>query len=159
MGLLGSVEGDGRTLRAWQLALLRYAVTLDDTDRMNVMAIAKEIDCGRRGPAKRANFCFFRRTSADLCAAILRQDEAAETLLQQYLAQIDDDRLKRAFAGAIEMDDQAFPVRRPRMPKPTTCCGKDLHPAAPPGLARADQPTCVSSDECFARHAGPGPRM
>ena len=48
MGLQGSIEGGSRTLRAWQLALLRYAVTLDHADRMNVMAIAKEIDRGRR---------------------------------------------------------------------------------------------------------------
>jgi hypothetical protein len=107
MGLQGSAEGDGRTLRAWQLALLRYAVTLDHTDRMNVMAIAKEIDRGRREPIQRANFTFFRKTSADLCAAILRQNESADTVLQQYLAQIEDARLKPAFAGAIEMDDQA----------------------------------------------------
>jgi hypothetical protein len=127
MGLQGSVEG-GRTLRAWQLALLRYAVTLDHADRMNVMAIAKEIDRGRREPAQRTNFCFFRKTSADLCAAILRKDESADTVLQHYLAQIEDDRLKRAFAGAIEMDDQALPVRKPRKPKDDNVLWQGLAP-------------------------------
>jgi hypothetical protein len=33
-----------RTLRAWQLAILRFAVTLDNSDRLAVMAIASEID-------------------------------------------------------------------------------------------------------------------
>jgi len=30
-----------RTLRAWQLAILRFAVTLDNSDRLAVMAIAR----------------------------------------------------------------------------------------------------------------------
>jgi hypothetical protein len=117
MGGQASVDGDGRTLRAWQLALLRYAVTLDHADQMNVMAMAKEIDRGSRAPSERASFTFFRKISTDLCAAITRQDESAETVLRQYLAQIKDDRLKRAFAGAIGMDHQALPARKPRQPK------------------------------------------
>jgi hypothetical protein len=137
MDLQGSVEGDGRTLRAWQFALLRYAVTLDHADRMNVMAIAKEIDRGRRGPAERANFSFFRKTSADLCAAIPRQDEAAGTVLRQYLAQIEDDRLKRAFAGAIEMDHQALPVRKLRKPNDDSGLWQGLAPrSSAPSSAR-----------------------
>jgi hypothetical protein len=116
MGAQASVEGDGRTLRAWQLALLRYAVTLDHADQINVMAIAKEIDRGRRAPSERANFTFFRKISIDLCAAITRQDESAETVLRQYLAQIDDARLKRAFAGAIGIDHEMLTERKPRKP-------------------------------------------
>jgi hypothetical protein len=37
-------EWSARTLRAWQLAILRFAVTLDNADRLAVMAIANEID-------------------------------------------------------------------------------------------------------------------
>jgi hypothetical protein len=110
----GSVEGDGRTLRAWQLALLRFAVTLDHADRMNVMAIAKEIDRGRRRADKQVSFSFFRTTSAGLCAAIERRNESADIVLRQYLARIDDDRLKRAFAGTIEMDHQARAAKKPK---------------------------------------------
>ena len=32
------------TLRAWHLAILRYAVTLDNADRLAVLRIAREID-------------------------------------------------------------------------------------------------------------------
>jgi hypothetical protein len=110
-------EGDGRRLRAWHLALLRYAVTLDHADHINVMAIAKEIDRGRCKPSEPASFTFFRKISTDLCAAIARPDESADALLQHYLAQIEDDRLKRAFAGAIEMDQEALTVRKPRQPR------------------------------------------
>jgi hypothetical protein len=118
-------EGDGRTLRAWQLALLRYAVTLDHADRINVMAIAKEIDRGRRKPSEPASFTFFRKISTDLCAAIERPDESADTL-QHYLAQIEDDRLKRAFAGAIEIDQETLTVRKLRQPRDDSALWRGL---------------------------------
>jgi hypothetical protein len=99
-------ECHAKTLRAWQLAILRFAVTLDNADRLAVLAIASEID--RLGPARdgKADFGFFRRTSAALCAAILQPNELTSTVLRQYLARIDDDRLKRAFAAAIEFDQR-----------------------------------------------------
>jgi len=102
-GVPGS-DWHARTLRAWQLALLRFAVTLDNTDRLAVMAIASEID--RLGPERggKPDFDFFRRTSAELCAAILRPNDLTPAILQQYLARIDDDRLKRAFSAAIRAD-------------------------------------------------------
>ena len=95
-------ERHARTLRAWQLAILRFAVTLDSADRLAVMAIATEID--RLDPQQQGkpDFNFFRRTSAELCAAIAQPGESAAKLLRQYLVQIDDDRLKRVFTAAIE---------------------------------------------------------
>jgi hypothetical protein len=97
-------ERSARTLRAWQLAILRFAVTLDNADRLAIVAIANEID--RLGPQHdgKPEFSFFRRTSAELCAAILRPNELTTTFLRQYLARIDDDRLKRVFAAAIETE-------------------------------------------------------
>ena len=96
-------EWHARTLRAWQLAILRFAVTLDNADRLAVLAIASEID--RLGPQHdgKPDFNFFRRTSAELCAAILRPNELTATLLRQYLARIDDNRLRRVFAAAIDV--------------------------------------------------------
>jgi hypothetical protein len=97
-------EWHGKTLRAWQLALLRFAVTLDNADRLAVLAIAAEMD--RLHPVQDGNpaFGFFRRSSAELCAAIRQPNEHSSTLLRQFLARIDDDRLRRAFAAAIEAD-------------------------------------------------------
>jgi hypothetical protein len=109
----GSVEWHGNVLRAWQLALLRFAITLDGADRMNVMAIAKEIDRGGRARDEPANFSFFRKTSSDLCTSILRQNDSAGTILRQYLARIEDARLERAFASAIGVD-QAPAARKPK---------------------------------------------
>jgi len=99
-----AAEWHAKTLRAWHLAILRFAVTLDNADRLAVLAIANEID--RLGPQHdgKPDFNFFRRTSAELCAAILRPNELTSKLLRQYLARIDDDRLKRTFAAAMEAD-------------------------------------------------------
>jgi hypothetical protein len=97
-------EWHGKTLRAWQLALLRFAVTLDNADRLAVLAIAAEMD--RLHPVQdgKPAFGFFRRTSAELCAAIRQPNEHSSTLLRQFLARIDDERLRRVFAAAIEAD-------------------------------------------------------
>jgi len=86
-----------RTLRTWQLAVLRFAVTLGNADRGAVMAIASEID--RLDPQHdgKPDFSFFRKTSAELCAAILRPNELTSTVLRQHLAQIDEDRDRRRF--------------------------------------------------------------
>lgn len=97
-------EWQVRTLRAWLLALLRFAVTLDNDDRLAVLAIAAEMD--RLHPVQdgKPAFGFFRRTSAELCAAIQQPNEHSSTLLRQFLARIDDERFKRVFAAAIEAD-------------------------------------------------------
>ena len=65
------------TLRAWHLAILRYAVTLDNADRLAVLRIAREIDGLYPRQEGSADFEFFRRTSAELCAAILQPNERA----------------------------------------------------------------------------------
>jgi hypothetical protein len=97
-------EWHAKTLRAWQLAILRFAVTLDNADRLAVLAIAREIDALGPKHDSKPDFGFFRRTSAELCSAILRPNELTSAVLRQYLARIDDDRLKRVFAAIIEAD-------------------------------------------------------
>jgi hypothetical protein len=107
-------EWRAKTLRAWQLAILRFAVTLDNADRLAVIAIAGEID--RLGPQHdgKPDFSFFRRTSAELCAAILTPNELTPAVLRQYLARIDDDRLKHVFAATIEADQPKLSsIRKP----------------------------------------------
>jgi hypothetical protein len=96
-----------RPLRAWHLAILRYAVTKDNADRLAVFRIAREIDSFEPRQDDRADFDFFRRTSAELCTAILQPNAPASAILQQYLARIDDDRLKRTLAAAIDASEPA----------------------------------------------------
>jgi hypothetical protein len=96
------------------LAILRFAVTLDNADRLAVMAIANKIDRLRPRHKGKSAFDFFRRTSAELCAAILRPDELSSTVLQRYRARIDDDRIKRVFAAATGADQpKGSSVRKP----------------------------------------------
>lgn len=108
------VDWHAKTIRGWQLAILRFAVTLDNADRLAVMAIANEIDrLSPRNDGKSA-FGFFRRTSAELCAAILRPDEFSSTVLQRHLARIDDGRIKRVLAAAMGADQpKMYSVSKP----------------------------------------------
>jgi hypothetical protein len=112
VGTGGPFERHERLLRTWQLAILRFAVTLDDTDRLNVLAIAQEMDrFGRK--EREGEFRFFGKTSADLCLAILHQSERWPEILRRYLAQIGEHRLKQAFAAAIGMPEpDTTPVKR-----------------------------------------------
>ena len=101
-----TIGGHAGLLRAWHLAILRFALTRENADRLGVLAIANEIDRLGRGDVGSA-FSFFRRTSAELCGAMLRQREGDDIVLSRYLAQIDDARLHQALAAALD---------RPRQP-------------------------------------------
>jgi hypothetical protein len=93
-------------LRAWHLALLRLALTRDNADRLGVLAIANEIDRLGDRLDDGSGFRFFRRTSLELCAAVLRQQEDDQIILKGYLAQIGDVRLCRALAAALDIPQQ-----------------------------------------------------
>jgi len=108
------MEWHAGTLRAWHLAMLRYAVTLDNADRLAVLRIAHEIDRLDSQHSGHADFEFFRRTSLELCAAIRQPNEPAAAVLQQYIARIEDDRLKRAIAAAVDIvRPTVSPARKP----------------------------------------------
>jgi hypothetical protein len=114
MGQQGSTESHVRMLRSWHLAILRFAVTLDNVDQLSVLAIANEIDRFGRQHVKESDFNFFRRTSAELCAAIPQRNEDADAVLRQYLARIDDIRVKRALVAAVEVDEAESASIKPR---------------------------------------------
>jgi hypothetical protein len=107
---------DKPLLRAWQLAILRFAVTLDNADRLNVLGLAAEVD--RLGATRsEASLHFFRRTSAEICSAILGERDDAEATMTRFHREIEDPRLKRAFAAAAGLAPaDAVPVKR--RPKP-----------------------------------------
>jgi len=107
--IVHGMEWYASTLRAWHLSILRYAVTLDNADRLAVLRIAREIDRLALPSGGSAEFKFFRRTSAELCAAILQPGEPASAVLRQHLERIDDGRLKRVFAAAIGANPPTVP--------------------------------------------------
>lgn len=98
-----TVERHAGLLRAWHLAILRFALTRDNGDRVGMFAVANEIDRLSSQQDVRAGFSFFRRKSADLSAAIVRRQQGDDDVLNLYLSQIDDARLVRALAAALEI--------------------------------------------------------
>jgi hypothetical protein len=91
-----------RQVEHWLLALLRFAVTRDETDRAALRAAADELDRGQSRFEKRA-FTFFARTSEEVCAAILAPaDPCARAVLRRLLSRIDDPRLGRALEAALD---------------------------------------------------------
>jgi hypothetical protein len=92
-------------LRAWQLALLRFAITRDNADRLAVLSIAIELDAPGTRPPARSDFRFFRQASDKLCQAILDPQHASDrATLRQHLDRMDDEHLKRALAAALGID-------------------------------------------------------
>jgi hypothetical protein len=105
------------SIRAWQLAILRYAVTLDHADKLAVFAAATEIDRFGENYGEQRRFRFFRSMSTELCAALARRDPNADAILRQYLARIDDARLRHAFAVVTGIETRpAVVIKQP--PKP-----------------------------------------
>ena len=131
------IDLDERKLRAWHFALLRFAVTIDDADRLNVLAIANEIDRHGRQELD-SEFRFFRRTSAELCLAISGSGETRPQILRCYLAQIEESRLKQAFAAAVGILEQPLaPARRRPKHDQDLFRGLSLRKSAGLGLRKA----------------------
>jgi hypothetical protein len=108
-----SSEWHARTVRAWLLALLRFAVTLDDDDKLAVFAAAAEIDKLSSQQAGLCGFRFFRRASAEVCGAIANPRLAGSAaVLRRHLEWMKDDRMKRAFAAVLELE---IAVEKPRI--------------------------------------------
>ncbi|MGZ5811960.1 MAG: hypothetical protein ACXWKA_20120 [Xanthobacteraceae bacterium] len=100
-------EWQARKVEDWLLAILRFAITLNDTDLSLVRVLADDMD--RLGVVSaRTAFGFFERTSIELCRAIAaRNDPNSLPVLRRHLARIDDPRLRRAFVAVTEIDQFA----------------------------------------------------
>jgi hypothetical protein len=90
------------TLQAWQLAVLRYAVTLQPTDRIMLLAAAAELDRPASDTAPTTGFRYFTRLSIRLGAAIAAPDDPASAdTCRNHLACITEPRLQHALAAAL----------------------------------------------------------
>lgn len=106
-----------KALLAWQLALLRFAVTTDDADRLALLTIADELDAPGFHPSARPAFRFFHQASVVLCHAIVNpQHPGSGAVLQRHLERSDDERLRRVLAAAFAIDipDERLPPASPR---------------------------------------------
>lgn len=131
MSLQDTVDAYSKLLRAWQLAILRFAVTLDSADRLNALALAAEVD-RIGGQRTEASLQFFRRTSVEVCSAILGEPDDADAIMVRFHREIEDPHLKRAFAAAVSLAPaDAVPVKK------CSKVGTDLFLGSPPRKARA----------------------
>jgi hypothetical protein len=78
---------------------LRFAVTLDETDRDAALSVAAGMD--RRS----SGFTFFARTSVTVCDAIIAKDRAeAVAALRVFVRAIEHRRLRRAFEAVLDIN-------------------------------------------------------
>jgi hypothetical protein len=97
-------EWQATKVRDWALAIVRFAVTLDDRDKQAVLAFAVEMD-GLGSVPGAASFTFFGRFSSDVCRAIADRDDPNRTaILRRHLGTIDDRRLRQVTAAAIDLE-------------------------------------------------------
>jgi hypothetical protein len=91
-----------RMVHEWLLLLLRFAVTRQPADRAAVCAMAEQLDSlGARRPLGAAPR-FFRRTSEEVCRAIIASgDDRSNAVLRRHITRIDDLRLRRAFQAVV----------------------------------------------------------
>jgi hypothetical protein len=96
----GSHDWQSRRVREWLLLLLRFAITREHLDLSGALSQADELDslgvCWRPTAPT-----FFRRTTNEVCEAIIASGNAQNQVLQRHLARIDNARLRRAFEGAL----------------------------------------------------------
>jgi len=101
---MSSQDWPAQKVREWLLAILRFAVTLDQADLAAVQAIAIEMDRLGSHPDA-AGFAFFARSSAEFCHAITNKaDPNSAAVLHRQLARIDDPRLRRALEAALDCE-------------------------------------------------------
>jgi hypothetical protein len=107
-------EWRSKKVRDWLLAILRFAVTLEKSDRATVLTLASEMDRPGSRVASTA-FAFFIRISTELCNAIADKDDPKRVAtLRSHLKRIDDHRLRRALEAAIEFGQAATISSRAR---------------------------------------------
>jgi hypothetical protein len=102
-------------IREWLLLLLRFAITREPADATAVVSIASDLDSLGLQPQQLAP-TFFRRTSAEVCNAIVKRDDDPERVvaLKRHLARIDERRMRRAFEAAVDFKES----RRSRRKQP-----------------------------------------
>jgi hypothetical protein len=98
----------------WLLATLRFAITLEQDDRVAVMTKAQELDWPSGGRQRKA-FAFFTRTSVELCDAIADKTSPRRgVVICRQLARIENPRLRSAFEAASDLEAGIFRALSPK---------------------------------------------
>jgi len=104
MEQFGSQEWRAVQVREWLLLLLRFAITRDRKDEAAALATADELDAlGQQWRPSAPSF--FRKTSGEVCKAIVAPDDPRRIyILKKHIARIDDPQLRRAFQAAADIE-------------------------------------------------------
>ena len=123
--MTGTDDWHARLVADWLFLLLRFAMTRDDSDRARVQIMAEQIDAiGRPRPV--ASRGFFRRTSEEVCMAVVESENPQSLgILKRHADRIDDLPLRRCFRLAAGLDPD------PQLPLPGR---RALHPELWRGL-------------------------
>jgi hypothetical protein len=101
-------------VRLWLLAILRFAITLEQHDRSAVMTLAAKMD-ELSAVRRQSGFRYFARTSLGFCNCIVAKSDPDNTAeLDLYIKNINDERLHRAFE-AVLFEKRPKPVRFRRL--------------------------------------------
>lgn len=118
MGRMAQGEACERQVRGWLLALLRFAITQDERDRIAAHQIADEMDAND-SPTWSSGPTFFARTTRQVCEALQSPDEPQHAAaLNQHIGRINDARLRAAFEAVVGhgKSSTATPLARRRRP-------------------------------------------
>jgi hypothetical protein len=99
-------DASSEHLEDWLLALLRYAITRHEADRIAVHTLAKDMDA-LGGRFSVPGFDFFCRSSQRLCDAIESGDPQAHADIEQFLKRIESTRLRHAFEAVLDLKSEA----------------------------------------------------
>jgi hypothetical protein len=99
-----------KAIQEWLLLLLRFAITREPRDRSATIGMADELDSlGLQWRPSAPNF--FRRTSSEVCDAIIAFDDPRrKAILKTHLARIDDPTLRGAFRAAVDLEQGSPPA-------------------------------------------------
>jgi hypothetical protein len=90
-------------MRQWLFAILRFAITLEQFDRADVLNLATQLD-QLASLTKNNGFTFFVRTSVKLCDAIVAGScSQSIATLRVFLDRIDHPPLRRAFEVVLDI--------------------------------------------------------
>jgi hypothetical protein len=100
-GAISSLELE--RIENWLLAILRFAITQDETDRIAMMAAAANMD--RPGKhSTQSDFSFFVRTSKEISDLIAGNNSSAKiAALRQCVRETGNERLWRALEAVLEI--------------------------------------------------------
>jgi hypothetical protein len=104
----------GREVSDWLLYLLHFAISRNAQDKIAVISAATELDaaCSMYEPL---NFTFFRRTTEEVCRALLEKDHPRRrTILETHARHIEDERLRASFRAACLQEKSPPRARKHR---------------------------------------------